>query len=106
MKLKTLTLIALLGTAIALPFAADAQPGKGARYGFNADNTRGWSLMTATERTEHQNKMLATKTVDECKAVQDEYRKLMDTRAKEKGVTLGTPKVNACDQMKAQGIIK
>jgi hypothetical protein len=50
--------------------------------------------------------MLATKTVDECKAVQDEYRKLMDTRAKEKGVTLGTPKVNACDQMKAQGIIK
>jgi len=106
MKFKKLTLIALLGSTIALPFAADAQPGKGARYGFNADNTRGWSLMTAAERTEHQNKMLAAKTVDECKAIQDEHRKLMEARAKEKGTTLGTPRVNACDQMKAQGIIK
>lgn len=108
MKLEKLALVALLGTAIALPFAANAQQGKGkgAGYGFNADNTRGWGLMTAAERTEHQSKMLAAKTVDECKAVQDEHRKLMEARAKEKGTTLGTPKVNPCDQMKARGIIK
>ena len=85
MKLKQLTLITLLGTVIALPFAADAQPGTGPRYGFSPDNTRGWSLMTAEERTEHQNKMLAAKTVDECKAVLDEHFKLMNARAKEKG---------------------
>jgi hypothetical protein len=30
----------------------------------------------------------------------------MEERAKEKGVALGTPKVNACDNMKAKGIIK
>jgi len=109
-QIKQLTLIALLGTIVALPFAADAQPGKGPGkgpgYGFNADNTRGWSLMTPEERTEHQNKMLATKTVDECKAVQEEQHKLMEARAKEKGTTLGTPKVNACERMKARGVIK
>ena len=106
MKLKKLMLITLLGTVVALPFAAYAQPGKGTRYGFNADNTRGWSLMTAEERTEHQNKMLAAKTVDECKAVQDEHLKLMNARAKEKGQTLVAPAVNACERMKARGIIK
>ena len=61
--------------------------------------------MTAAERTEHQKKMLAVKTVDECKTVQDEHRKLMEARAKERGTTLGTSRVNACDQMKARGII-
>ena len=106
MQVKQLTLIALLGVIVFLPFAADAQPGKGPGYGFNADNTRGWTLMTPEERTEHQNKMLAAKTVDECKAVQEEQHKLMEARAKEKGTTLGTPKVNACEGMKARGVIK
>ena len=106
MNLKKLALIAVLGTAIASPLGAEAQGGKGTRYGFNADNTRGWSLMTAAERTEHRDKMLAAKTYDECKAIQAEQHKLMDARAKEKGMTLGGSKVNACDRMKASGLIK
>jgi len=106
MKFTRLALIVLLGAGIASPFAADAQGGKGGRYGFNADNTRGWSLMTDAERTEHRNKMLAAKTYDECKAIQDEHHKVMDARAREKGKTLGGPRANACDQMKARGLIK
>lgn len=108
MKLEKLALVVVLGTAIALPFAANAQQakGKGAGYGFNADNTRGWGLMTPAERTEHQKKMLAAKTTDECIAVRDEHHKLMEARAKEKGTTLGTPKANPCDQMKARGMIQ
>ena len=50
--------------------------------------------------------MLAAKTYDECKAIQEEQHKTMEARAKEKGVALGTSKANACDRMKAKGIIK
>ncbi|MBI2224825.1 MAG: hypothetical protein HYU44_07690 [Betaproteobacteria bacterium] len=106
MTLRKFALIALLGTAIALPFAAEAQPAKGPRYSFNADNTRGWSLMTAAERTEHRNKMLAARTYDECKTIQDANHKEMEARAKAQGKTLAGPKTNACDNMKAKGILK
>jgi hypothetical protein len=106
MNLTKLTLIVLLGATVALPFTAEAQPRKAPRYEFNANNTRGWSRMSAAERTEHQNRMLAAKTYNECTAVQDEQQKLMVARANDKGMTLGTPKVNACDEMKARGIIK
>ena len=89
--------------AVILSTSALAQ---GHHYRFNQTNTPGWSMMSAAERTEHQNKMLAAKTYDECKAIQEEHHKAMEDRAKEKGVALGTPKTNACDNMKAKGIIK
>lgn len=73
----------------------------------NQGNTWGWQLMTPAERTEHQTKMLSFKTYDECKAYQEDHHKLMEARAKEKGVTL--PAVGArygCDNMKARGYFK
>jgi len=96
-------IIAATLAAVILSTSALAQ---GPRYRFNQTNTPGWSMMSAAERTEHQKKMLAAKTYDECKAIQEEHHKAMEARAKEKGVTLGTPKANACDNMKAKGIIK
>ncbi len=71
-------------------------------------NTWGWQLMTPEERVEHQNKMRGFKTYDECKVYLEEHRKLMETRAKEKGVTLPAmrPSAYACDNMKAQGFLK
>lgn len=71
-------------------------------------NTRGWSLMTPEERTEHQNKMRSFKTYDECKAYQEEHHKQMEARAKEKGVTLPMGKTGGygCDNMKARGFLK
>lgn len=137
-KLKSVALIALLGTAFAAPLLAHPGPGWGGGMGmgmgmgggpgmqnggpgygrmgpgaggmrgmgFNQANSGIWSLMTPEERTANQIKMRAVKTFDECKLVQTEQRTLMETRAKEKGLTLPTPRQNGCDNMKARGFIK
>lgn len=104
MKLYRIATITFLGAMIAAP--AFASPGNAARFNWNKDNSPGWALMTTQERTEHQTKMRAVKTYDECKTLQDEHHKLMEARAKEKGVTLPAPRRNGCDVMKAKGFIK
>jgi hypothetical protein len=73
---------------------------------FDKNNTSGWTLMTAEERTALQAKMRSVKTYDECKLVQDEQHKTMEARAKEKGVALNAPRQNGCDLMKARGFFK
>jgi len=62
--------------------------------------------MTPEERTAHRDKMRSLKTYDECKTVQSSQHALMETRAKEKGVTLPEPRYNVCDRMKDRGILK
>lgn len=52
------------------------------------DRIFGSQLMTEQERLEHRNKMRNFKTQQERDAYQLEHHKLMQTRAKEKGVTL------------------
>lgn len=95
------------------PCAAQGQgagmgPGGGKRMQFNSNkgNTWGYQLMSPEERTVQRDKMRATKTYDECKALQDEHHKAMEVRAKEKGKTLPTPRNNGCDRMKAGGYFK
>ena len=85
--------------------------GKGTRGGrqgmrFNQNTTPGWALMTQQEQTDHRIKMRATKTFDECTALQTEHRSVMESRAKEKGVQLRAPRRNVCEAWKAQGVIK
>ena len=127
MKLSHIVLIAILGTSVALPVYAQPGPGggpgvgpgagmgpgpgrgpkaRGPRFQFNRDNTYGWTLMSAQERTDFRDKMLAARTYDECKAVQSEQHALMQTRAKEKGTILRGPRRNGCDLMKARGLLK
>lgn len=94
-----------------LSLSATAQPGPGgAREGrgfrFNQANTPGWTLMTTQERATYRDKMLSSKTYAECKSIQAEKHALMEARAKEKGRTLPAPRSNACDNMKARGLIK
>jgi len=67
---------------------------------------RGAGLMTAEERTAHQQKMHQVKTVDECRKLQAEQHTAMEARAKEKGISLPTPHHNPCDSMKARGLIQ
>jgi hypothetical protein len=100
--LSTLT-AALLFASLGIGAAQAKGP-----WAANQGNTWGWTLMTAEERAEHQNKMRAFKTYDECRAYQEEHHKLMEARAKEKGVTLPMGKAGGygCDNMKARGFLK
>lgn len=129
MNFKRMTLIALLGAAASLTVWAQPGPGMGGGMGggmgmqqgaapmgpgagggrgmrFSQNNTRGWNLMTAEERTDFQRKMREVKTYDECVQTQTEHRGVMEVRAKDKGLTLPTPRRNACETMKARGLIK
>lgn len=105
--MKRLNCRLLLTTAVlaAILGAVNAEAGPG-RYRFQQTNTPGWTLMTPAERTEYQNKMRTAKTYDECKTIQSEHRATIEVRAKEKGVTLNTPRYDACDQMRARGFLK
>lgn len=48
----------------------------------------GWQLMTPQERKEHRAKMLSLKTEQERLAYQNEHHKLMQQRAKERGLSI------------------
>ena len=134
MTFKSITLITLLGAALAAPVLAQGGPGMGRGMGggpcvqngapgaggqgmgpgrsggrgmmYNQNNTRGWTLMTPEERTTFQKQMREVKTYDECVALQSDHRGAMEVRAKEQGVTLQTPRRNACENLKARGLIK
>jgi len=117
--IKIIGVIALIGAAIAAPVLAQPGPGMGGGMGMGMQNggpgagrmgpggpgMAGVNLMTSEERTAFQVKMRAVKTYDECKLVQDGQRTAMQVRAKEKGITLPTPRQNRCDMMKARGLI-
>ena len=126
MKLRHIALLAVLGASLASPVLAQPASGQGMgpgsgmepgagmgpgagkamQFNSNKDNTWGWKLMSPEERTAHRDKMRATKTYDECKALQAEHHKAMEVRAKEKGATLPAPRNNGCDRMKAGGYFK
>jgi hypothetical protein len=96
----------VFAAALAAALVSASALAQGPGYRFNQTNPPGWMLMTPEERTEYQKKMRAAKTYEECKAIMEEHRATMEARAKEKGVTLRTPRVNACDRMKARGILQ
>ncbi len=129
MKSKmNLTLAALLGLLVSVPVMAQPGPGVGGGPGmmqnagpgagmgpggggrggmrWNQNNTTGWSMMTPEERTAHRAQMRSVKTYEECKQLQTEHRTLMEARAREKGLTLPTPRQNACERMQARGFFK
>ncbi|MDP1652320.1 MAG: hypothetical protein Q8L56_06310 [Rhodocyclaceae bacterium] len=114
MKLANLTLIALFSTMLAAPALAQPGPGMGGgmgpggggRFAIDNKNTVGWALMTQEEHNAHRQKMWSFKNYDECKAYQQEHHQTMEARAKERGKTLVPPRANACDRMKARGVIQ
>lgn len=119
MKLTHMTLIALLGATLTAPVFAQPGPGMGGgmgggmgpgkgggRFAFGSDNTVGWALMTQEERNEHRQKMWSFKSYDECKAYQLEHHQAMEAKAKAQGKTIVPPRFNACDRMKARGVIQ
>lgn len=105
--------VAVLGILLAAPLAlAQGGPGRGpggggggGRFAFGPGNTPGWSLMTPEERAANQQKMRSFTSYADCKAYQAEHHAAMEARAKEQGKTLPTPRANACDRMKARGML-
>ena len=74
------------GPGVGMGAGMGAGPGMAAgsvRWG--SDDTPGWSMMTEQERKEHQERMRAMKTYEECKAYADQHREQMSARAKERG---------------------
>jgi hypothetical protein len=72
--------------------------GPGGRWG--SDVTPGWTMMTPEERTEHQNRMSAMKTYDECSAYLAQHRQTMATRAQQQGKPLPPMNRDACAGLK------
>jgi hypothetical protein len=71
----------------------------GGRWG--TDYTPGWSIMTADERQEHQQRMHSMTSHEECKAYMDQHHQQMAARAKDKGVTVpAEPRRDACAGLK------
>lgn len=118
MKLTQLTLIALLGAALAAPVFAQPGPGMGGgmgggggpgmgkRFALDQNNTVGWALMTPQEHAAHRTQMWSFKNYDECVAYQQQHHETMAARAKEQGKQLIVPRSNACERMQARGLFK
>lgn len=105
--MKARMIVTTVLMSLLLSTAAFAQGlGEGGGYRFNQKNTPGWALMSPEERAEHRKEMLSAKNYDECKAIQARHHEKMTLRAKNKNLTLNTPKVNACERMKARGMLK
>jgi hypothetical protein len=111
MKIARFVAVALLSFAVSAPAIAQGGPGgggprSGGRYAIGSGNTAGWALMTPDERVAHRQKMWSFTSYEECKAYQAEQHQAMEARAKEQGKTLPAPRANACERMKARGMMK
>ena len=76
--------------------------GPGRMHGrWGNDFTPGWSMMSPEERKEHQARMGAMTSHDDCRAYMDKHHEQMAARAKEKGRTLpAKPRRDACAGLK------
>ncbi|HET9643389.1 MAG TPA: hypothetical protein VFP68_08540 [Burkholderiaceae bacterium] len=89
------------GPAASMPHGGPGGPGgrMGGRWG--SDFTPGWSLMTPQERQEHQARMRAMTTYDECRTYMDQHHESMAARAKDQGRTMPSqPRRDACAGLK------
>ncbi|MDD2500125.1 MAG: hypothetical protein PHN92_04820 [Geobacter sp.] len=100
------TIITTVGLTLALAMSFAITEARPYRWQGNQQNTFGWQLMTANERTEHQAKLRSFTEYTACKEYVDEHHKKMEERAKEKGITTPMVKRNPCDLMKARGVLK
>lgn len=84
------------GPGASAPCAEPCGPGRmGGRWG--SDFTPGWSLMTPADRREHQTRMRAMTSYEDCKAYLEKHHEQMAARAKEKGRTMpARPAADAC----------
>jgi len=63
-------------------------------------NTRGWQFMTPEERIEHQAKVRGFRTYEECKTYQVEHHRLIEARARQRGMALPSGGQDFCAHLK------
>lgn len=74
---------------------------QGHRMRADAGNTPGWSMMSPTERQEHQQHLMTMKSADECKAYMTKHHDEMMERAKKRGVAApAQPRRDMCAGLK------
>lgn len=66
-------------------FAAESAPRK-------SEPIYGYRMMNDQERNDYRDRMRNARSADERQAIRDEHRKLMETRARERGATLPEPR--------------
>ncbi len=80
------SLIALGAACLAISaLPAAAQPAEQTR---RSEPIFGYRMMNDAERDEYREKMRSARSLEERQALRDEHRKLMEARARERGVTL------------------
>jgi hypothetical protein len=63
-------------------------------------NTRGWQLMSQQERIDHQARVRGFTDYDNCKIYRKQHHKLMEDRARERGLDLSDDHENFCKRLK------
>jgi hypothetical protein len=63
-------------------------------------NTRGWQLMSPEERIDHQTRVRSFKTYAECREYQLEHHRVMEERARQRGVALREGGRDFCEHLK------
>jgi hypothetical protein len=90
------------GPGMGMGMGAGMGPGVGrgaARWG--SDVTPGWGMMNPQERMDHQDRMRAMKTYEECKTYRDQHHEQMAARAAERGGKApAAPRRDACGELK------
>jgi hypothetical protein len=76
------------------------------RFKFDDENVPGWALMTSAERVEHHQKLLGFKRLADCRVYMEAHTRKMEARAKARNRILRVPRLDACEQMQAHGLLK
>lgn len=101
---KNLGLLTLVGSLSLPVFGQPGQGyGAGGGQGYGAGGGAGWSLMSPAERDAHRAALWASKSLDECRAVQTKHRALVESRAQERGIALPPEPTNVCERVMAGG---
>ena len=64
------------------------------------ENTRGWQLMTPEERIEHQSRIRGFASYEECHTYQVSHHRLMEERARQRGMELPRGERDICEHLK------
>lgn len=78
-------------------------PGPNMNMQFDESNVSGWSLMNAEERSRYHERMMSSKNYDDCLMIQKEQHTQMQSRAKDQGRNLASPRQSACERMRERG---